>query len=110
MQTFIFLAVAILAEVAATTALRASQGFTQVVPSVIVVVGYGTAFFFLSLTLRDMPIGIAYAIWSGLGIVLISVLAWAIYGQKLDGPALLGMAFIVAGVLIINLLSDSTTH
>ncbi|MEZ0168036.1 SMR family transporter [Microvirga sp. TS319] len=110
MQKFVFLAAAIVAEVIATTALRASQGFTQLVPSVLVVVGYGVAFYFLSLTLKVMPIGIAYAIWSGLGIVLISAMAWALYGQKLDLPAVIGMALIVAGVLVINLLSKSAAH
>lgn len=110
MQKFVFLAAAIVAEVIATTALRASQGFTRFVPSAIVVVGYGVAFYFLSLTLKVMPIGIAYAIWSGLGIVLISAMAWALYGQKLDLPAVIGMALIVAGVLVINLLSKSAAH
>ncbi|WP_414474670.1 SMR family transporter [Microvirga sp. M2] len=110
MQKFVFLAAAIVAEVIATTALRASQGFTRFVPSAIVVVGYGVAFYFLSLTLKVMPIGIAYAIWSGLGIVLISAMAWALYGQKLDLPAVIGMALIVAGVVVINLLSKSAAQ
>jgi multidrug transporter EmrE-like cation transporter len=110
MQKFIFLSVAVVAEVIATTALRASDGFTNLVPSVIVVGGYGVAFYFLSLTLKVMPVGIAYALWSGLGVVLISAIAWILHGQKLDLPAIGGMALIVAGVLVINLLSKSSVH
>jgi small multidrug resistance pump len=104
------LALAIIFEVIATTTLRIADGFTRIVPSAVVVLGYAAAFYFLSLTLRTMPIGIAYAIWSGVGIVLVSFLGWVIYGQKLDAAALLGMGLIIGGVLVINLLSRSTGH
>ena len=105
-----FLAVAIIAEVIATTALRAADGFTQLWPSLISIVGYVVAFYFLSLTLRSMPVGIAYAIWSGVGIVLISLAGWLIYKQLLDLPALIGMALIMAGVIVINLFSKTAAH
>lgn len=102
------LIIAILAEVAATSALKASDGFKNVLPSIIVIVGYGTAFYFLSLALRSIPMGVAYAIWSGIGIVLISVAGWLAYGQKLDFAAIAGMGLIVAGVFVLNVLSNST--
>lgn len=101
------LAVAIVSEVIATSALKAADGFTRLVPSVVVVVGYGTAFYFLSLALKSVPVGIAYAIWSGVGIVLLSLIGWVFYGQRLDAPALTGMALIVAGVVILQLSSRS---
>ncbi len=104
---WIHLAIAILSEVVATTALKASAGFSRFWPSVLVVVGYGCAFYFLSLTLRSIPVGIAYAIWSGVGVVLVCLLGWLIYGQKLDLAAGVGIALIVAGVLVINVFSDS---
>jgi len=107
---YVYLAVAIVAEVIATTALRAADGFTQLWPSVISIVGYVVAFYFLSLTLRSMPVGIAYAIWSGVGIVLISLAGWLIYKQLLDLPALLGMGLIMAGVIVINLFSKTAVH
>ncbi|ALD91034.1 small multidrug resistance protein [Cupriavidus gilardii CR3] len=107
---WIYLAIAIVAEVIATTALKAAAGFTRPLPSLVVVTGYAIAFFCLSLTLRHVPIGIAYAIWSGVGIVLVSVAAWLLFGQRLDLPALLGIALIMAGVLVINLWSKSVTH
>ena len=110
MIAYLYLGVAILAEVIATTALRASDGFTQLWPSVISIVGYVVAFYFLSLTLRTMPVGIAYAIWSGVGIVLISLAGWLIYKQLLDLPAIIGMGLIMAGVIVINLFSRSTVH
>jgi small multidrug resistance pump len=110
MQKFLFLTAAVVAEVIATSALRASDGFTRLVPSIIVIAGYGVAFYFLSLTLKVMPVGIAYAIWSGLGVVLISAIGWILHGQRLDLPAIGGMALIVAGVLVINLLSKSSVH
>ncbi|MBL8598183.1 MAG: QacE family quaternary ammonium compound efflux SMR transporter [Devosia sp.] len=102
------LAIAIVAEVIATSALRAANGFSNWLPSL--VVGYAVAFYFLSLTLKAIPVGIAYAIWSGAGIVLISIVGWVIYRQALDLPALLGMGLIVAGVLVINLFSQSSAH
>lgn len=110
MKPWLILTLAIVAEVIATTALKASDGFTRLLPSLIVVLGYGTAFFCLSITLRSIPIGVAYAIWSGLGVVLIALVAWLIFGQKLDAPALFGMALIVAGVLVMNLFSRTTSH
>ncbi len=103
----VYLALAIVAEVIATTCLKASDGFSKLVPSIITVIGYGIAFFFLSLALRTIPTGIAYAIWSGVGIVLIASAAWAFQGQRLDVPALIGMALIVAGVVVINVFSKS---
>ena len=110
MNAYLSLAVAIVAEVVATSALRASTGFTVLVPSAIAIVGYVVAFYFLSLTLRTMPVGIAYALWSGVGIVLISFAGWLIYKQVLDAPALIGMALVGAGVIVINLFSKSTVH
>jgi small multidrug resistance pump len=109
-NAYLSLAIAIVAEVVATSALRASTGFTVLVPSAIAIVGYAVAFYFLSLTLRTMPVGIAYALWSGVGIVLISFAGWLIYKQVLDAPALIGMALIGAGVIVINLFSKSTVH
>src|SRR5690606_2685155 len=94
-----FLGIAIVAEVVATSALKASEGFSRWLPSLVVVVGYAIAFYFLSLTLRTMPVGVAYAIWSGLGIVLITAVGWIVFGQRLDLPALAGMGLIIAGVL-----------
>ncbi|MGB7389429.1 MAG: SMR family transporter, partial [Pseudomonas neustonica] len=88
----------------------ASEGFSKPLPSVVVVIGYLVSFYFLSLTLKTIPVGIAYAIWSGVGIVLISLVSWMLYGQKLDLPALIGMGMIMAGVMVINLFSNSTGH
>ena len=110
MPSYAYLAIAIVAEVIATTALKASEGFSNLLPSVLVVVGYGVAFYFLSMTLRTLPVGIAYAVWSGAGIVLVSLLGWLVYGQKLDPWAMLGIGLIMAGVLILNLLSKSSVH
>ena len=110
MIAYVYLAVAIVAEVIATTALRAADGFTQLWPSLISIVGYVVAVYFLSLTLRSMPVGIAYAIWSGVGIVLISLAGWLIYKQLLDLPALIGMGLIMAGVIVINLFSKTAVH
>lgn len=110
MKNWLFLGTAILAEVIATSALKASDGFSRLLPSVIVVAGYGVAFYFLSLTLKAIPVGIAYAVWSGVGIVLVSLIAWLVFGQKLDTPALIGIGLIVAGVLVLNLFSKSSAH
>lgn len=107
---WIFLIIAIVSEVIATSALKAADGFTQWLPSVIVVVGYCAAFFFLSLILRSIPIGIAYAIWSGVGVVLISLVGWLVYDQKLDAPALIGIGLIVCGSVILNVFSKSVAH
>ncbi|BBM04024.1 SMR family transporter [Microbulbifer sp. GL-2] len=110
MKNWLFLGVAIIAEVVATSSLKASEGFTKVWPSLLVVLGYGVAFYFLSLTLKSIPVGIAYAIWSGLGIVLISLVAWLMFGQKLDFASIIGMTLIVAGVVVINLFSKVSAH
>ena len=110
MQTaYLWLAVAIVAEVIATSCLKLSAGFTRLLPSAITVLGYAVSFYCLSQTLRSMNMGVVYAIWSGVGIVLISIVGWWM-GQRLDGPALLGLALIVAGVLVINLLSKTVGH
>jgi len=109
-MTYLHLAIAIVAEVIATSALKASDGFTRLGPSLFVVIGYAVAFYFLSLTLRTMSIGVAYAIWCGAGIILIALIAWLVLGQKLDLRAILGMALIVAGVAVINLFSSSVRH
>lgn len=101
---------AIMFEVIATSALVAAQGFTRLLPSAVVVLGYAGAFYFLSLALRSWPVGIAYALWSGIGIVLISAVGWVLYGQRLDAPAMIGIGLILAGVLVINLLSGSAGH
>lgn len=109
-MSYLYLGSAIILEVIATTALKASDGFTKLVPNVITAVGYAASFYFLSLTLKTMPTGIAYAIWAGCGVVLISLASWLIYGQRLDLAAIGGMALIVAGVMVINLLSKSSAH
>jgi small multidrug resistance pump len=105
---WLYLSIAILAEVIATSSLKAAEGFTRLIPSLIVVFGYGTAFYFLSLTLRTMQVGTAYAIWSGVGTVIISLVAWLLYNQKLDAPSILGMALIISGVVIIKFLSPQS--
>ncbi len=107
---YLFLAIAIAAEVAATSALKASEEFSRLGPSVVVVVGYGIAFYFLTLVLRTVPLGIAYALWSGLGMVLVAVIGIVIYRQVPDWPAVLGMALIITGVMVINLYSDTAGH
>ena len=109
-MSWLYLALAIVAEVAATSALKAAEGFSRPLPSLVTVAGYATAFVFLSLTLRTIPVGIAYAVWSGAGIVLVSGAAWVLYRQSLDAPALIGMGLILAGVLVINLFSRSGAH
>ncbi|OKP18675.1 SMR family transporter [Serratia liquefaciens] len=110
MSGFMYLTIAIVAEVIATTMLKASEGFTRLWPSLVVVVGYGVAFWGLSMVVKTMPLGIVYAIWSGMGIVLVSIAAVFVYQQKLDWPAVLGMGLIIAGVLVINLLSKTAAH
>lgn len=109
-RTYAILSLAILAEVIATTALSRSEGFTRPWPTVVTVAGYVIAFWLLSYPLRVMPTGIVYAIWSGMGIVLISAVAWIWYRQTLDLAALIGLALIIAGVLVVNLFSKSLTH
>jgi len=107
---WLFLAIAIVAEVVGTSFLKASAGFTKPVPTVMVAVGYGLAFFFLSLTVDKVPVGIAYAVWSGAGVTLIAAIGWLFFRQKLDGPALVGMGLIVAGVVVLNLFSKAAAH
>ena len=107
---WVYLLLAIVSEVVATSALKSSESFSRLWPSVLTVVGYGVAFYLLSLTLRELPVGIAYAIWSGVGILLVSLAAVVLFGQKLDLPALIGMGLIVAGVIVINVCSKSVVH
>ncbi|NLS14070.1 multidrug efflux SMR transporter [Vibrio sp. SM6] len=107
-MNWLYLVIAIVAEVIATTSLKASDGFTKLLPSLIVVVGYGCTFFFLSLTLRTIPLGVAYAIWSGVGVALVTAIAWVFYGQKLDLAAMVGIGLIVAGVVVLNAFSRAS--
>ena len=107
---YAFLAIAIVAEVIATSALRASEGFSRWLPAVVVVLGYGVAFYCLSLTLRSIPVGIVYAIWSGAGIVLISLVAVVLYRQVPDLPAIIGLGLIISGVVVLNLFSKMQAH
>lgn len=106
----LYLAIAIVCEVTATTALKQSESFSKWAPSLVTIVGYGASFWFLSLTLRTMQTGVVYAIWSGIGIVLISIISWVWFKQSLDLPAMLGMGLIIAGVLTINLFSKTVGH
>ena len=110
MKNWIFLCVAIIAEVIATSALKSSEGFSKPIASVIVVLGYIIAFYCLSLTLKTIPVGIAYAIWSGVGIVLVTTIAWIVFGQKLDVWGIIGIALIMSGVLVLNLLSKTSSY
>jgi small multidrug resistance pump len=107
---YLYLAIAIVAEVTATIALKASHQFTRPIPSVVTVVGYGVAFFSLSLALRTIPMGLAYAIWSGVGVVLVVLAGSVLFRQHLDLPAVVGIAFIVAGVAIVNSFSGPVGH
>ncbi len=106
----VYLAIAILAEIVGTSALKAADGFRVPLPSVVVVAAYAVSFYFLSLALRTIPIGLAYAIWSGVGIVLISLVGWMVYRQALDAAAVAGIVLIVAGVIVINVFSKSMPH
>lgn len=106
---WLFLLMAIVAEVIGTSALRASGGFTKLAPAGVTIVGYAVSFYFLSLTLRAIPVGIAYAVWSGVGIVLISLIGFVVFRQALDAPALVGIGLILAGVLVIYTMSNSVT-
>lgn len=107
---WLYLVIAIVAEVIATTALKASEAFTRPIPTLIVAVGYGLAFYLLALTLNKLPLGVVYAIWSAAGVVLVTVIAAVRFNERLDAPALLGIALIASGVLIINLFSKSVAH
>lgn len=107
---YIYLFFAVLAETIGTSALQASQQFTRLWPSVLVVVSYAVAFYLLSLTLRYMPVGIMYAVWSGFGIMLIALIGWLVFGQVLDLPAVLGIGLILAGIVIIQVFSKTAMH
>ncbi len=107
---YLYLFMAIVAETIGTTALQASQQFSRIGPSIIVVISYGAAFYLLALALRFMPVGVAYAIWSGLGIVLIALIGLVMFGQKLDLAAVAGLALIIAGIVIIQLFSNTASH
>jgi small multidrug resistance pump len=104
---YLYLMVAIVFEVIGTSALKATAGFTRLLPSLIVVAGYGIAFYFLALALKTIPVGVAYAIWSGVGVALITLIGWLVFKQRLDGPALAGIFLIVAGVVVIRFYSSS---
>ena len=104
---WLYLGIAIVSEVIATSALKAAEGFTQPIPSALVIIGYAIAFYFLSLTLRTIPIGVTYAIWSGVGLALISIVGWVHYQQRLDLASWIGIALIVSGVLVIHLFGKS---
>jgi small multidrug resistance pump len=107
---WLYLVIAIAAEVAATSFLKKAAGFARPGPTLIVLAGYGVAFWFLSLTLDKIPVGVGYAIWSGAGVTLIAAIGWLVYGEKLDAAAILGMSLIVAGVVVLNLFSKTATH
>ena len=107
-KPYIFLILAIATEVVGTSALQASQQFSRFLPSVVVVLAYASSFYLLALTLKFLPVGIVYAVWSGLGIVLIALIGWFVFGQKLDLPALLGIGLILTGVLVLHLFSNAT--
>ena len=107
---YLWLIIAIAFETVGTMALQASQQFSRLGPSALCVVTYGASFYFMALALKVMPVGIVYAIWSGLGIVLIAGFSWAIFGQRLDGPAVAGITLIMAGIVVIQLFSDASPH
>ena len=107
---WLYLTIAIIAEVIGTSFLKTSEGFTKLLPSLAVVLGYGVAFFFLSLTLRTLPVGIAYAIWSGVGVSLVTLVAWITFDQRLDLAGILGIALIICGVIVLNVFSSSSAH
>lgn len=107
---YLFLSIAILSEVIATVALKSAAGFTKLVPSVVVTIGYGSAFYFLSLTLKELKMGMVYAIWSGVGIVLVSILATVIHKQRIDPAGWVGISLIIAGVIVLNVFSKAKIH
>lgn len=106
-MAYLYLIIAIIAEVAATSALKASEEFTRLLPSLIVIVGYAASFYFLTLVLRSLPLGITYAIWSGIGIVLVTIVGTVYYKQSVDLPALIGMGLIITGAAIIHVFSKT---
>ncbi len=107
---YFILMLAVLAETIGTTALQASQQFSRPLPSVIVIVAYGAAFYLLAIALRTFPVGVAYAMWSGMGIVFIAIIGFAVFGQRLDMAAIIGIALIMSGIVVINLFSGTSTH
>ncbi len=109
-MAYVFLAVAILAEVTATSALKACEGFTKLIPSVLVIVGYGVAFYCLTIVLQTLPISITYAVWSGLGIILVAIVGMVHYKQVPDLPAIVGMGLIISGVVVIYVFSKMLSH
>lgn len=109
-MSWLYLSIAIVAEVVGTTFLRASAGFSKPLPSLAVVAGYGVAFYFLSLTLETIPTGIAYAVWSGVGVTLVTGISWFLYGQRIDTAGMIGIALIVAGVIVLNAFSRTAAH
>lgn len=109
-MNWLYLSFAIVLEVIATSALKASDGFTRPLPSLLVVLGYAAAFYLLSLTLRSLPVGVVYAVWSGVGVVLITLAGWLLFQQALDAPALIGIGLITAGVIVLNFFSKSVAH
>lgn len=110
MSAYIYLTIAIIAEVIATSSMKALAGFSKPVPLILVVFGYSISLYLLSLVVKTIPVGVAYAIWSGMGVVLVSIVALYIYQQKLDIPAIVGMSMIVAGVVVIQIFSSSVAH
>ncbi|KAA8732439.1 QacE family quaternary ammonium compound efflux SMR transporter [Acinetobacter qingfengensis] len=107
-MSYLYLVIAIIAEVIATSALKASNGFSILIPSLVTIIGYSIALFCLSLTLKTIPVGIAYAIWSGAGIILISTIGWIFFKQHLDLPAFIGLGLMITGIIVINVFSKST--
>jgi len=106
----LFLVIAVVFEVIATSMLKATDGFTRLWPSLVTIVGYGLAFYFLSLTVKTIPVGIVYALWCGIGIVLVTLVGWVVLKQALDTPALIGIGLILTGVVVINLFSKTVAH
>lgn len=108
MNNWVYLGLAIFSEVVATASLKSTEGFTRLVPSVVVLVGYSAAFYFLSLTLDTIPIGVAYAVWSGVGVATITLVSFVLYDQKIDAAGLIGIGLIVAGVVVLRLFSEAS--
>ena len=110
MNNWVYLGLAIVSEVIATASLKSTEGFTRLVPSIVVLVGYSAAFYFLSLTLDTIPIGVAYAVWSGVGVATITLVSFVVYDQKIDAAGLLGIGLIVAGVVVLRLFSEASVN
>ena len=110
MQSYLFLLVAILGEIGGTSALKTSDGFSRLYPSLLAVLGYGVAFYFLSLAMRTIPVGIAYALWAGVGIVLVAVIGVVAFGQSLNFPTIAGIVMILVGVVVVNICSGGSLH